>query len=143
MALRLTMAFSDNPRVQPLKDGAVKPQGIDLNCVTIEPGTLFFRNLMYDEFDVFEMSISETLLAIERRDVGRWDWSALPVFLSRAHHWPNFWVNTASGIRGLADIRGKRGRASCSSLHSYSLNNRWPSNARSHFRLLQCARQKR
>ncbi|MGB9645410.1 MAG: hypothetical protein WCB44_09865, partial [Stellaceae bacterium] len=67
MALRLTMAFSDNPRVQPLKDGAVKPQGIDLNCVTIEPGTLFFRNLMYDEFDVFEMSISETLLAIERR----------------------------------------------------------------------------
>jgi len=31
MALRLTMAFSDNPRVQPLKDGAVKPQGIDLN----------------------------------------------------------------------------------------------------------------
>ena len=60
MALRLTMAFSDNPRVQPLKDDAVKPQGIDLNCVTIEPGTLFFRNLMYDEFDVFEMSISET-----------------------------------------------------------------------------------
>jgi 4,5-dihydroxyphthalate decarboxylase len=102
------MAFSDNPRVQPLKDGAVKPQGIDLNCVTIEPGTLFFRNLMYDEFDVFEMSISETLLAIERRDVGRWDWSALPVFLSRGHHWPNFWVNTASGISGLADIRGKR-----------------------------------
>jgi 4,5-dihydroxyphthalate decarboxylase len=80
MALRLTMAFSDNPRMRPLKDGAVKPQGIDLNCVTIEPGTLFFRNLMYDEFDVFEMSISETLLAIERRDVGRWDWSALPVF---------------------------------------------------------------
>ena len=32
MALRLTMAFSDNPRVQPLKDGAVKPQGIDFNC---------------------------------------------------------------------------------------------------------------
>ena len=79
MALRLTMAFSDNPRVQPLKDDAVQPQGIDLNFVTIEPGTLFFRNLNYDEFDVFEMSISETLLAIERRDVGRWDWSALPV----------------------------------------------------------------
>ena len=93
MALRLTMAFSDNPRVQPLKDGAVKPQGIDLNCVTIEPGTLFFRNLMYDEFDVFEMSISETLLAIERRDVGRWDWSALPVFLSRGHHWPRGFIS--------------------------------------------------
>jgi 4,5-dihydroxyphthalate decarboxylase len=108
MALRLTMAFSDNPRVQPLKDGAVKPQGIELDCVTIEPGQLFFRNLMYDEFDVFEMSISETLLAIERRRDGRWDWSALPVFLSRGHHWPNFWVGAGSGIAGLADIKGKR-----------------------------------
>src|SRR6266481_5439033 len=26
MTLRLTMGFSDNPRVQPLKDGTVKPQ---------------------------------------------------------------------------------------------------------------------
>ena len=32
MALRLTLGFSDNPRVQPLKDGIVKPQGIELDC---------------------------------------------------------------------------------------------------------------
>src|SRR3984893_5166710 len=32
----------------------------------------------------------------------------LYLLLSRGHHWPNFWVNTASGISGLADIRGKR-----------------------------------
>jgi hypothetical protein len=51
-----------------------------VDCVTIEPGTLFFRNLMCDEFDVFEMSISEMLLAIESPDVGRWDSSALPVY---------------------------------------------------------------
>ncbi len=108
MALRLTIAFSDNPRLDPLKDGAVKPQGIELDFVTLEPGTLFFRNLTYDEFDVSEMSISETLLARERSDGKRWDWSALPVFLSRGHHWPNLYVNTASGIAGLGDIRGKR-----------------------------------
>ena len=108
MGLRLTIAFSDNPRLDPLKDGAVKPQGIELDFVTVEPGTLFFRNLTYDEFDVSEMSISETLLARERSDGKRWDWSALPVFLSRGHHWPNLYVNTASGIAGLGDIRGKR-----------------------------------
>ena len=79
MALRLTMAFSDNPRVQPLKDGVVKPQNIELGCITLEPGALFHRNLAYDEFDVAEMSISETLLARERSDGSRWDWSALPV----------------------------------------------------------------
>ncbi len=108
MALRLTIAFSDNPRLDPLKDGTVKPQGIELDFVTVEPGTLFFRNLAYDEFDVSEMSISETLLARERGDSKRWDWSALPVFLSRGHHWPNLYVNTASGIAGLGDISGKR-----------------------------------
>ena len=108
MALRLTMAFTDNPRVQPLKDGEVKPQNIDLDIVTLGAGELFFRNLKYDEFDVSEMSISETLLAKERGDGSKWDWSALPVFLSRGHHWPNLYVNTASGIDDLSDLKGKR-----------------------------------
>ncbi len=107
MALQLTMAFSDNPRVQPLKDGTVKPHGIDLNCLTVDPGALFQRNLTYDEFDVSEMSISETLLALERTDGSKWDWSALPVFLSRGHFWANLLVNTASGINSLEDLKGK------------------------------------
>ncbi len=108
MTLKLTAAFSDNPRVEPLRDGTVKPQNIELSFVTLEPGTLFLRNLFYDEFDVSEMSISETLLARERSDGTKWDWSALPVFLSRGHHWPNLYVNTASGIAGLGDLKGKR-----------------------------------
>jgi 4,5-dihydroxyphthalate decarboxylase len=111
MALRLTLAFSDNPRVQPLKDGTVKAQGIELNCVTLEPSALFQRNLFYDEFDVSEMSISETLLAKERREqfgAGKWDWSALPVFLSRGHVWDTLYVNAASGIASVGDLKGKR-----------------------------------
>jgi 4,5-dihydroxyphthalate decarboxylase len=108
MPLRLAVAFSDNPRVQPLKDGTVKPQNIELEFITLDPSTLFYRNLFYDEFDVSEMSISETLLARERTDGKKWDWSALPVFLSRGHHWPFLYVNTASGIANLADMRGRR-----------------------------------
>jgi 4,5-dihydroxyphthalate decarboxylase len=105
------MAFSDNPRVQPLKEGAVKAQNIELECITLDPSALFQRNLLYDEFDVSEMSISETLLAKERRGrfgEGRWDWSALPVFLSRGHVWDTLYVNAASGINSLADLKGKR-----------------------------------
>jgi len=108
VALRLTIGFSDNPRVEPLKDGTVKPQNIELGFVTLDPSALFQRNLFYDEFDVSEMSISETLLARERSDGSKWDWSALPIFLSRGHHWPYLYVNTASGIASLADMRGKR-----------------------------------
>ena len=61
MALRLTMAFSDNPRVQPLRDGEAKPQGIELEWTTLELGPLFHRNLACDEFDVSEMSTQETI----------------------------------------------------------------------------------
>ena len=115
MALRLTMAFSDNPRVQPLKDGTVKPQNIELNCVTLDASALFQRNLLYDEFDVSEMSISETLLAKERREQygqGKWDWSALPVFLSRGHVWPNLYVNAASGHHQSVGLQGQKDRGS-------------------------------
>ena len=75
MALRLTIGFSDNPRVEPLKDGTVKPQNIELGFVTLDPSTLFQRNLFYDEFDVSEMSISETCWPangqMERSGTGR------------------------------------------------------------------------
>ncbi len=108
MALTLTMAFSDNPRVQPLVDGTVAPRGIDLNCITVPPGELFQRNLTCDEFDISEMSISETLLARERRDGSKWDWSALPVFLSRGLFWTQLLVHNDSGINRLADLKGKR-----------------------------------
>ena len=108
MALQLTVAFTDNPRLRPLRDGTVKPQNLDLNFVTVAAGELFFRNLKYDEFDLSEMSISETLLAKERGDGTRWDWGGLPVFLSKAFVWLNLYVNTASGIEHLGDLKGKR-----------------------------------
>ncbi len=110
--LKLTMAFSDNPRVEPLREGVVKPQNIDLQIVTIEPSVLFFRNLTNGlEFDVAEMSMSETLLARERSEAfgrGRWDWTPIPVFLSRGLFWAGLYVNTSSGIKQLGDLKGKK-----------------------------------
>ncbi|HME42513.1 MAG TPA: twin-arginine translocation signal domain-containing protein [Syntrophorhabdales bacterium] len=110
--LKLTMAFSDNPRVQPLKEGAVRAQNIDLEVVTLNPSKIFYRNLHSGpEFDVSEMSISETLLAKERSEAfgkGRWGWTPIPVFLSRGLFWAALYVSTSSGIKQLADLRGKR-----------------------------------
>ena len=55
------------------------------------------------------MSISSTLLARERTDGTRWDWSALPVLLSSGGLvWMPTYVNTSSGIRELRDLKGKR-----------------------------------
>jgi 4,5-dihydroxyphthalate decarboxylase len=110
--LKLTMGFSDNPRIEPLREGAVRPQNIDLEIVTVNPSNLFFHNLSSGpEFDISEMSISETLLARERSEAfgkGRWDWTPIPVFLSRGLFWAALYVNTFSGIKQLADLKGKR-----------------------------------
>lgn len=108
MTIRLTIGISDNPRIHPLMDGSVKPENIELDFVVSSPGELFYRNLKYDEFDASEMSISDTLITRESGDGARWDWRALPVFLSKAFLWLNFYVNTASGIEHLGDLKGKR-----------------------------------
>lgn len=108
MALRLTVGFSDNLRVRPLLDGSVNPQNVVLDFVTSPVAELFYRNLKFEEFDVMEMAIACTIMAKERSDGIRWDWSALPVFLSKAFLWKNLYVNTASGINNLNDLKGKR-----------------------------------
>jgi 4,5-dihydroxyphthalate decarboxylase len=114
MALKLTIAFSDNPRIQPLRDGTIRPENIDLEVVTFHDAAsmLFYRNLRYGlDSDVSEMSVSETLLAKDRNEAlgrGRWDWTSIPVFMSRGHFWTDFYVNTSSGIKDFGDLRGKR-----------------------------------
>jgi 4,5-dihydroxyphthalate decarboxylase len=110
--IKLTVAFSDNPRVQPLKEGAVQPEHIELEFAHISPNYLFLRNLSEGmKTDVSEMSISETLLAKDRKEVlgkGRWEWTPIPAFLSRGLFWADLYVNSSSGIRSLGDLLGKR-----------------------------------
>ena len=109
MSLPLRMAFSENPMVQPLKDGTVKANNIDLDFVTVDhPGDLFYRNLKFDEFDVSEMGIPWTIRALEMSGNKKWDWAKLPIFLSRGTAWTNLYVNTASGITSLGDLKGKK-----------------------------------
>ncbi len=106
--LKLTIGFSHNPRIQPLADGTVKPKDIDLDFVFIDPGNLFYRNLKDEEFDVSEMSISSFSMTKERGDGSRWQWSGLPVFMSKAFFWLTLFVNTGAKINELRDLAGKR-----------------------------------
>ena len=64
--IRLTIGFGDNPRIQPLKDGTVKPDSIKLEFQASR--NLFYHNLAIDDLDCSEMDISETILAKERTD---------------------------------------------------------------------------
>ena len=74
----------------------------------MDSGTLFYRNLRYNEFDVSEMGIPWTIRILDLGREDRWNWVKLPVFLSRGTGWKNLYVNAGSGIDGLADLKGKR-----------------------------------
>ena len=106
--LKLKFTSSKNPRLIPLFDGTVKPQNIELEFVMSPPSELFYHNLRYDDFDVSEMSLSECLIVKERNEPGKWQWSGLPVFLSKAFMWFSLSVNTAAGINRGEDFKGKR-----------------------------------
>ena len=106
--MNLKLGLTKNPRVEPLIDGRVKSSEVAFDVTVTTPPELFYRNLKYDEFDVFEMSISEYLITRERRGSDKWQWIALPIFPAKALVWLGLFVNTAANIKSLADLRGKR-----------------------------------
>ena len=63
--IKLKFVSARNPRLAPLIDGTVKPENIELDIVLSPPGELFYHNLLHDDFDVSEMSMSECLIVRE------------------------------------------------------------------------------
>jgi 4,5-dihydroxyphthalate decarboxylase len=106
--LNLKVGITKNPRFEPLIDGTVKSSKFDLDIAVTTPPELFYRNLKNDEFDVFEMSLSEFLITREQARGDRWQWSALPIFPAKAFVWLGLFINTAAGISALSDLKGKR-----------------------------------
>jgi 4,5-dihydroxyphthalate decarboxylase len=101
----LTLACGDYDRVWPLADGRVRPEGIDLNLVRLEPEECFARMLTNAEFDASEMSLSSYAIAHANGDdrfVG------VPVFLSRSFRHSTLYVRKDSDITDARDLAGKR-----------------------------------
>ena len=106
--LTLKGAFSPNKRSAPLVEGAVKVEGVEIDWEIIQsPGDLFAKQLRENCFDVFEFSISD-YVNVRSKPAARWEWTAIPIFLSRALLQLNTWVNVRSGITGAGDMKGKR-----------------------------------
>jgi 4,5-dihydroxyphthalate decarboxylase len=107
MTLRLRAAFSANPRVAPLMEGAVRIPGLQLDWDTGSAGDLHERHLRDSAHDVFEFSISNYLVTRERLD-DLWDWVMIPVYASKATLGINTLVNVDAGISEGRDLRGCR-----------------------------------
>jgi len=104
MARLITFACGDYDRTHPLIDGTVKPEGLELNWLTLPHYEIWRRMLNHCEFDSSELSLSSYLIArtLEKPLI------AIPVFPARAFRHSYIFINTKSGIREPADLAGKR-----------------------------------
>jgi 4,5-dihydroxyphthalate decarboxylase len=103
--LALTVACADMEITRALKEGVVRPEGIDLTVVTnMDSITRHSRFLQKGEFDIAEISLSSFVIA---RDHG-FPATAIPVFLSRRFGHGFIYINTGKGIRTPADLIGRK-----------------------------------
>jgi 4,5-dihydroxyphthalate decarboxylase len=102
--LRLSFVTNRHERVEPLCDGSVPIEGVELVTTYSDPSETFWRQLKFEEFDLSEMSLSSYLIARDRGLKGAY----LPVFPSRQFFWTGWSYNTDSGVKTAADLTGKR-----------------------------------
>jgi len=103
--LKLTLACGRYDRTQPLIDGRVEVEGVDLTFLPLRPGETFWRMLNHGEFDVSEMSLSSYTIL---RSEGDTRFIAVPVFPSRVFRQSAVYLRADSKIAAPADLKGKR-----------------------------------
>ena len=102
LSLGFISAF--NERVEPLMNGTIVTEGIELIPTYSHPAETFWRQLKFGEFEVAEMSMSSFLIA---RSQGA-DMIALPVFPSRRLFQTELSYHIDSGITKPEDLADKR-----------------------------------
>jgi 4,5-dihydroxyphthalate decarboxylase len=104
--LRLTFACGPYDRTQALRDGTIRPEGMELTYLTLQPAEIFWRMLQFKEFDASEMSLSNYTTLVSG---GAAPFIAIPVFPSRVFRHGYFFINTTKCIAKPSDLKGKRG----------------------------------
>jgi 4,5-dihydroxyphthalate decarboxylase len=101
----ITLACGDYEIIRALKDGTVKPDGIDLTVLTdMDSPTRHWRFLRNHEFDMSEVSSSYYIVA---HDQGL-PFRAIPVFLHRRFRHGFVFINANKGITKPTDLIGRK-----------------------------------
>ncbi|MFN7633700.1 MAG: ABC transporter substrate-binding protein [Acetobacteraceae bacterium] len=102
--LRLTFACGSYDRTQPLMDGRIGIEGVELQSFPMEPEECFARAFRSQDFDITELSGSSHLLTTARGDA---HYVGIPAFVSRVVRHSAVYIRTDRGIRSPEDLRGK------------------------------------
>lgn len=103
--MQLTLACGRYDRTQPLIDGRVRPEGVELNFIPLKPGETFWRQLNNGEFDASEMSLSSYTIL---RSEGDERFIAIPVFPSRIFRHSALYLRDGSKVSRPEDLKGAR-----------------------------------
>jgi len=105
MSVALTIATTDYDHFRDFRLGLVRPEGIEVNWLTLGHHEIFSRFTFNREGDVSELSFAKFAAQVTRKDS---DIIGLPVYASRLFRFASFYVNRNAGIKTAADLRGKR-----------------------------------
>jgi 4,5-dihydroxyphthalate decarboxylase len=103
--LKLTIATTDYDHFRDFRLGPVTAEGIDHNWLNLGHHECFARFTANREFDVAEISFAKFSTQVTRPNS---DIVGLPVICSRLFRFSSFYVNRNSGIKTVADLKGKR-----------------------------------
>jgi 4,5-dihydroxyphthalate decarboxylase len=103
--LPLTLAIPDYDHTRDLVSGRVQPEGIDLTCLVYPVEEIFYRFIVYKEWEVSEISLAKYCALTA---AGNEDFIALPVFPSRVFRHSSFFVHKDGPVKSFADLKGKR-----------------------------------
>ena len=104
--LTFDLGCGDYDIVRPLKDGAVRAEGLDINFVTINrPPEVHWRMGMHHEFDAAEMSFGSFVAGKARGD---FPFVGIPAFVYRKFRHSCAYVNVHAGINKPEDLKGRR-----------------------------------
>jgi 4,5-dihydroxyphthalate decarboxylase len=101
---RITFACRPYLHLQPLIDGVVPVEGVELNFIPLEVEEIFWRQLKHEEFQAAEMSLSSYVMGRSRGDER---FMAIPVFTLRIFRHSCVYINVNKGIEKPDDLRGK------------------------------------
>ena len=102
--IQMSLIGSPSDVINPLFDGEIKPEGIELAATRADGSTGYWRQFNFNEFDVAALSVASYIIAKTRG----YDAVALPVFASRRFMHAEVRYHTDSGVRSPADLKGKR-----------------------------------
>jgi 4,5-dihydroxyphthalate decarboxylase len=103
--LSLTMAIPEYDHVRDVISGRVPVEGIDLTCLSYPVEEIFYRFIVYKEFDVAEISFAKYSALIAS---GNTDFFALPVFPSRVFRHSSLYVRADGPIKKITDLKGRK-----------------------------------